>query len=68
MENQKDREKLKNVVLSENIDVFVLVTDSWFTEVYIWLASWLRRRGKEFVLVRTKIDISVERQSKDESE
>ncbi|CAG5099270.1 Oidioi.mRNA.OKI2018_I69.XSR.g16396.t1.cds [Oikopleura dioica] len=67
LENQKDREKLSNIVLAENIDVFVLVTDSWFTEVYIWFASWLRRRGKEFILVRTKIDIAVERQSKDEN-
>ncbi|XP_060605946.1 interferon-gamma-inducible GTPase 10-like [Ruditapes philippinarum] len=52
----------------DKFDLFLIITATRFTENDLWLANEVKRLGKKFFFIRTKIDLDVENDKNDNPE
>ena len=59
------QETYLEVVNIDQFDFFIILSCDTFTEYDDWLVSEIKRRGKSFLFIRTKIDIDLRSQEED---
>ena len=62
---QFPRETYLKTIKIDQFDFYIIVACNTFTENDLWLATEIKRRGKNFLLLRTKIDVELRNQKED---
>ena len=47
----------------EEYDLFLVLTETWFTENIMWTVSQLKKTNKKIIFIRTKADIAMEQEA-----